>query len=244
MTTTTFIPGGTINSSSGNPLLLDSTTGSIGLFTTNPTGSIGIGGTSARTLLVERNTSGSGNNLTIKSGGSASGSTNANAGDLILTPGTTTGTGRSKIRILNTSIGSPGTSDNAVVDRWVNGSITMTNTSTISIADVLINTNGQAAGGAIMYSIQAVDGTNSQTESGTVTYTGALAGGVYSTQIVRSPGAGITTAGTLSTLWSISTTPATKMTIQATSTSTGLSSPVITMYYTFQNNSNITTNLL
>jgi len=219
MTTTTFIPGGTINSSSGNPLLLDSTTGSIGLFTTNPTGSIGIGGTSARTLLVERNTSGSGNNLTIKSGGSASGSTNANAGDLILTPGTTTGTGRSKIRILNTSIGSPGTSDNAVVDRWVNGSI-------------------------IMYSIQAVDGTNSQTESGTVTYTGALAGGVYSTQIVRSPGAGITTAGTLSTLWSISTTPATKMTIQATSTSTGLSSPVITMYYTFQNNSNITTNLL
>lgn len=230
--------GNSLNTVSGS-LRIDSFTGNIGILTSIPSSVIGIDGTAARVVQVERNTAGSGNALTLGAGGAATAATNGNGGDLILKPGISTGVGRSHVRTQGFPIGSAGTTDNAVLDRIVTGEISLTNASPISIADVLVAANGQTASGTISYSIQVTNGTNAQTECGIIHYSVALAGGVYTTQIVKTPGCAVATIGSLVTAWSITTTPATKFTVQTTATSAGLASPVLSMYYTIQNNSSV-----
>ena len=89
--------------------------GNLGLATTSPTNLVSLGGNAARTAWMERHTTAdtAGNNLTIQAGGATSAATNKNAGDLILAPGTATGTGKSKVIIQSVLAGSTGTADRA-----------------------------------------------------------------------------------------------------------------------------------
>lgn len=64
-----------------------------------------------RAIDVDRATTGSGNNLTVSSGGAQSGSTDQNGGDLILSSGVSTGSGSSKIEFQTNPAGSSGTTD-------------------------------------------------------------------------------------------------------------------------------------
>ena len=87
----------------------------IGLSTPTPTNILSLGGNSARTIWMERHTTADtpGNSLTIQAGGATSGATDRNGGDLILAPGTSTGSGRSKVQIQSSIAGGAGTADRA-----------------------------------------------------------------------------------------------------------------------------------
>lgn len=89
------------------------TTG-LGIFTNNPSYALSLGGTAARTVAMERATSGAGNNLTVQSGGAQSVGTNLAAGTLILGSGTATGSAAGYVDIYavnNTGVVG-GTTDN------------------------------------------------------------------------------------------------------------------------------------
>lgn len=233
MTSAAFNPGGSIISSTGTSLLL-----------APGNGTVGIDGTSTRSIQTERNTSGAGSSLTVRAGGAASGATNTAGGDLVLSPGISTGLGRSWTRIQGYGIGNTGTADNSVVNRMISGGMSLNNSSLASVADVLVATNGQSAGGVIDYTVQASDGTNVQSETGRLVYNGVLSGGTYNTQIVRQPASTLASTGTLTVTWSIGTTAATKFTVQVTAASTGLTSPTLSLYYNLHNTSNVTTTAL
>jgi len=74
--------------------------GNVGIGTTSPTNILSLGGNSARTFWMERNTLAdtAGNSLTLQSGGATSGATDKNAGALILKSGTSTGAGTGQIQ--------------------------------------------------------------------------------------------------------------------------------------------------
>jgi hypothetical protein len=81
--------------------------GNVGIGTTTPSIILGIDGNSAQTFGLERHTTSGfgGNNFTIRSGGTFSGATNANGGNLILTGGTSTGTGTSAVHQYTSAAG-------------------------------------------------------------------------------------------------------------------------------------------
>jgi hypothetical protein len=88
--------------------------GNVGIGTSGPTQIIGIDGTAARVIGMERATSGSvGNSLTVVAGGSQPGTSNQGGGNLILDSGSTTGTGASDIQLRTTTAGTTGTSSRA-----------------------------------------------------------------------------------------------------------------------------------
>lgn len=92
--------------------------GSVGIGTMAPTGSLSFGGTSPRLFNVERNPSPTaGNSLMIESGGAGFGASNLNGGDLVLSSGLATGTGSSKIDFRAVQPGSSGTADQTAVSR-------------------------------------------------------------------------------------------------------------------------------
>ena len=86
------------NGAAGNPsgTLIAAT---IGVGTIAPTNSLSFGGNSPRTLWMERHTTANtiGNDLTMQAGGATSSATDKNGGGLILSSGTSTGTGSSTI---------------------------------------------------------------------------------------------------------------------------------------------------
>ncbi len=88
--------------------------GNVGIGTTSPTNLLSLGGAAARTIWMERgtvaNTAGFG--LTLQSGGATSGATDKAGGDLVLSSGTSTGTGTSGITFKTFAAGSSGTTDN------------------------------------------------------------------------------------------------------------------------------------
>ena len=88
-------------------------TGNVGIGTTAPTNILSLGGNSARTFWLERHTTANtaGNTLTVTAGGATSGATDKAGGDLILTPGLSTGTGESGVQIKGVPAGSTGTTD-------------------------------------------------------------------------------------------------------------------------------------
>lgn len=78
----------------------DDTNNRLGIGTASPTSDLSLGGaTAARTIALERKTSGAGSNLTIRSGGAQSGATDTAGGTLILSSGITTGQGFSYVDI-------------------------------------------------------------------------------------------------------------------------------------------------
>jgi len=87
--------------------------GNVGIGTTSPTNILSLGGNSARTFWLERHTTANtaGNTLTVTAGGATSGATDKAGGDLILTPGLSTGTGESGVQIKGVPAGSTGTTD-------------------------------------------------------------------------------------------------------------------------------------
>ncbi len=91
--------------------------GNVGIGTSSPTNILSFGGDAARTVWMERTTGTTGNNFTLQSGGAKSGGTNYNGGDLILSSGTSTGTGTSKISFYTATSGSTGTSDNSPTEK-------------------------------------------------------------------------------------------------------------------------------
>jgi hypothetical protein len=88
--------------------------GYVGIGTTSPTNILSLGGQSAQTFWMERETTAAtaGNNLTVQSGGAKSGGTNLAGGDLVLSSGTSTGTGTSNITFKTFPAGATGTADN------------------------------------------------------------------------------------------------------------------------------------
>ncbi|MFY8165133.1 MAG: phage tail protein [Sediminibacterium sp.] len=94
--------------------------GNVGIGTANPSQILSLGGTTARTINVERNTTAatSGQNLTLIAGGAALAGKDLSGGNLTLSSGTSTGTGGSSIifRTAYPSLSS-GTGDNAPSNR-------------------------------------------------------------------------------------------------------------------------------
>ena len=88
--------------------------GNVGIATTVPTNLISLGGTVARTIWMERNTTTAtaGQGLTLSSGGAIAGTNNLVGGDLTLKSGISTGTGDSAIHFFTATAGSSGSSDN------------------------------------------------------------------------------------------------------------------------------------
>ena len=91
----------------------------LGLRTTTPSSDLSFGGNQARTLGVERHTGGNqaGHNLTINSGGAASGATDKNAGNLVLKTGVSTGSGSGYISFETAAAGAAGTTDRTPSER-------------------------------------------------------------------------------------------------------------------------------
>ncbi len=92
--------------------------GNVGFMTTLPTNTISLGGNVVRTIWMERHTTTNtaGNSLTIQAGGSTSLATDKSGGQLILIPGTSTGTGESGVTIQGCIAGSTGTGDGTFQD--------------------------------------------------------------------------------------------------------------------------------
>ena len=87
--------------------------GNVGIGTTSPTNLLSLGGNSTRIFWLERHTTANtaGNTLTITAGGATVAATDKAGGDLILTPGLSTGTGESGVQIKGVPAGSTGTAD-------------------------------------------------------------------------------------------------------------------------------------
>jgi len=88
--------------------------GNVGIGTASPTNLLSLGGDAARTIWMERGTvaNTAGYALTLQSGGATSGATDKAGGDLVLSSGTSTGTGTSAITFKTFPAGSTGTTDN------------------------------------------------------------------------------------------------------------------------------------
>ncbi len=84
-----------------------------GIWTSVPTKDLSLGGNTSRTIWLERHTTANtaGNNLTVQAGGATSGATDKNGGNLVLSGGIATGTGRSDILFYGAASGTSGTTD-------------------------------------------------------------------------------------------------------------------------------------
>ena len=102
--------------SSANDRLVVLGNGNIGIATTAPSYVLSLGGDAARAIGMERHTTANtaGSPLTLLAGGATLGATDKAGGDLVLTSGTATGTGSSKIEFRTAAAqGASATTDNA-----------------------------------------------------------------------------------------------------------------------------------
>ena len=93
--------------------------GSVGIGTASPTNLLSLGGTAARTIWMERNTTAAtaGQGLTLSSGGAIAGTADLAGGDLTLKSGISTGTGTSALHFYTATAGTTGTADNTPTEK-------------------------------------------------------------------------------------------------------------------------------
>jgi hypothetical protein len=198
---------------------------------------ITLNGNNAETVYLARHTTAdtAGNNLTVQSGGAASGATDKASGDLILGTGLSTGTGAAKVRIQTmTRALSTGTSDNTATDRII---VTSPKSITDGSATTLVSlalAAGSTIGGILQYTIEVTDGTDYQVETGQVFISGYNKGGVFSVTATEANSQQNASSGTLSTTWAISSANPAVVSINAdTSLTASTGYPRIT--YTYKN---------
>ena len=148
----------------------------MGIGTFSPSFDLGLGGDSARTIAMERNSTGSGSGLTIQAGTAAFGSTNQAGGDVVLSAGNGTGLGGSgNVRFQTAGMNdASGTTDNTLSDRVIIVSkakpLTLATPGFTSLMSIHL-TGTHVAGGRVHYVIRATDGgTQVATEEGIIQY--------------------------------------------------------------------------
>ena len=106
-----------VQDSGASPILFVRNDSRVGIGTNAPSYDLSLGGEAARTIGVNRRGTGTGNNLTVQSGGAQSGGTNLSPGTLILSSGIATGNAAGYVDIysINNSGLVGGTSDNPAV---------------------------------------------------------------------------------------------------------------------------------
>lgn len=200
------------------------TNGKIGLYDSGETkGFAGIrfaGEAAVKCSMLRTGTAASsGNTLTVQAGSCVSGGSNKNGGDLVLAPGASTGTGLGATRIQGLGRNAGTTTDNALVDRLVLPATVLLSDVATDLFDVTVAAS-QAAGGMVVWSIEAIDASNTQCLAGITTFAVVRSsGGTFQTNITNDTtnDAKAVSSGTLTTSWSINTSGSTA-TIRVTPT--------------------------
>jgi hypothetical protein len=195
-----------------------------------------------RTLKIQRETAANaaGSILNIQSGSATSGATDKDAGMLTISPGISTGTGKSSVRIQAiTRANSTGSTDNTLVDRVIIPSRKyLTDTIAVGIFEVALGSN-QTTGGQINYTIHCTNGVDYQAHSGIVLW-GAVSKSTTITSAVSHASAAsglefdVVSGGTITDTWAV-TNGSGKITITINANSS-LATPVIWIEYTITNN--------
>lgn len=221
----------------GNIALMN---GNVGIGTTSPTNLLSLGGNAARKFWMERHTTANtaGNSLTVQAGGATAGATDKDGGMNVLSPGVSTGIGKSSVRTQRLGrAASTATADNALYDAiMVASELNLVDGVATSLFEIALPTLAMA-GGTIEYSIIATDGTDMQSISGFVAFSAVNKGAVYTTQITENASnqAKAVSVGTLTGAWSI-LNETDKVTIQLNA-DTSLTPTSFKLYYKVHNGS-------
>ena len=141
----------------GNNIFAHNTymSGNVGIGTTAPGSILALGGTAARIIQMERNTTTAtaGQGLTIYSGGAIAGTANLAGGDLTLKSGTSTGTGTSALHFYTATAAGTGTADNAPTEKMTilgSGNVGIGTTGPQSLLDIQGPVGTGAVGAGIL----------------------------------------------------------------------------------------------
>ena len=149
-----------------NTFVVDASNNRIGIGVTEPESDLSFGGSSNRVLGVERSQVSNGSNMTVKAGGSLSGSTDQVGGDLILASGISTGTGSSNIHLQTATAGITGSSDNLPTTKMTilgNGNVGIgTTTPSYSLE---VNKTIQTVGSSIVGGVLGLDLTSNNSSA-------------------------------------------------------------------------------
>jgi hypothetical protein len=205
-----------------------------------PTNPISLSGNASRTIWMERHTTANtaGNSLNVSAGGATSGATDKDGGGLILSPGVSTGTGKTSTTINRYSkASSTGTSDNTAYQAMIIPSVFVaTAEGNLDLFEITLPTL-YSAGGKIDYQIMAGDGTDVQNYSASVRYTAVNKSGTYYTSIVDdSAPASTGSLGAITPTWSI-VTGTDKITIRCSVACSSITANDIKIYFTINNGS-------
>jgi hypothetical protein len=174
--------GGDINAKGAGTLRLQSTS----------TGNVLMGGETARTFGMERRTgsTNAGLGMTLSPGGAAVGALNAAGGDTDISPGKTTGTGRSltKIKCEKPATAS-GTGDNPAIDCVIFGAVKRLADNVTTGVLALTIANNSSVSVQIEYGVEVKDAGNvQQVEGGRVVCTAVNVGGTVSQNVCQKVG--------------------------------------------------------
>ncbi len=142
---TTSVLGVSNNSSDFDAIAISASNlspGFVGIGTTTPSYLLSLNGNAARTIGTERHTTANtaGASLTVLAGGATPGATDKAGGDLVISSGTATGTGSSKIEFRTaTTQGASATTDNAPTTKMTilgNGNVGIGTASPMAMLDI------------------------------------------------------------------------------------------------------------
>ncbi len=203
-----FVGSGPVLSQDNANFFWNDSDNRLGLGTALPTNTLSFGGNAARTIWMERHTTADndGNSLTLQSGGATSGATDKSGGHLILSPGTSTGTGRSMVHLKGFDVATgTGTSDRTQVNKMIVGATKiLTDGSTVDLGSVSTGVNHSSAG-QISYAVEVVDGADHQVETGIISYTVINDNSVITTSVSKFGNLQAVTAGSLTVTFSLTT---------------------------------------
>jgi hypothetical protein len=148
-------------------------------------GSITSGGNTARSLTINRHTTGNtaGNDFTVNTGGATAGATDKVGGNTLIKSGIGTGNAVPSTFQVQTPAfkGASGTTDQTLVNRWLlNGTTNLTSGVAATLITIPLATLEQA-GGTVQYTIDVSDGTDMLNLSGCVNFSAVNKGGTYTT---------------------------------------------------------------